>query len=241
MLSKTVSGARFAVALLLLCSCRPAMPWENAPDADEVNLAFTVRNNLLFLPSATVNGKTGRFFFASATPRTVVDPRVARLLGGTTATYALGLGNRYSIAFTPAFIDLGATGDAMIGYDVFANRGVTIDYRAGLLTYQEAGIHPDLMTLFHYEGDPAIDVDVDGRRVSAVVDTSSPDTLVLPAASSSRGRARVGIAGTEFRDVELRYANVERAHVGNRLLSKFLVAIDYKNRVVGLWRDPRNP
>jgi hypothetical protein len=241
MLSKSVRGSRLAVALLLMCSCASPLPWSNAPDPDEVNLAFTVRNNLLFLPSATINGKQGRFFFGSATPRTVIDPRNTPLLGGPATKYTVGLGDRVSIAFSPAFLDLGPTGDALIGYDIFANRGVTIDYRAGLLTYQEAGIHPDYMTMFRYAGDPAVDVDVDGRRLSAVVDTSSPDTLVLPGASAARGRARVAVAGTGFGDVDVQFAKVGRAHIGNRLLSKFLVAIDYRNHVVGLWRDPRIP
>jgi hypothetical protein len=34
---------------------------------------------------------------------------------------------------------------------------------------------------------------------------------------------------------------VARARVGNRLLSHYLVTIDYGRRMVGLWRDPRIP
>jgi hypothetical protein len=241
MLSKSVTGARFTVAFLLLCSCTSPLPWNKSAPADEVNLSFTVQNNLLFLPSVTIDGKAGRFFFGSATPRTVIDSRFAPRLGSAHAKSVANLGNRASIAFTPAVLDLGGTGDAVIGYDLFATRGVTIDYRSGLVTYQEAGIHPESMTLFRYTGDPAIDVDVDGRRLSAIVDTSSPDTLTLPSANPSRRRARVTVAGTSFADIDVRLANVDRARIGNRLLSKFLVAIDYRNRVVGLWRDPRIP
>jgi hypothetical protein len=39
--------------------------------------------------------------------------------------------------------------------------------------------------------------------------------------------------------VDIRRADVAAPHVGNRILSKFLVTIDYGRREVGLWRDPR--
>jgi hypothetical protein len=218
-------------------ACRSALPWHDAPPPDEVNLAFTIQNNLLFLPSATINGKAGRYLFGSATPRTVIDPRVMPDSG----TFALTLGDRATIPFTPVFLDLRRAADALIGADVFASRGVTIDYRAGLLTYQKAGIHPAYMTLFRYSDEPAVDVAVDGTRVAAIVDTASPDTITLPAAKESRGRAHVAIAKSDFGTIDVRYAPVERPRLGNRLLSKFLIAIDYRNRVVGLWRDPRMP
>jgi hypothetical protein len=51
----------------------------------------------------------------------------------------------------------------------------------------------------------------------------------------------VSIAGTDFGPTDVRYANVAHPRVGNRLLSRFLVSIDYGKRIVGLWRDPRIP
>jgi len=65
------------VCALLLSSCSSMLPWHDAPPADEVNLAFTVQNNLLFLTSPTINGRRGRYFFGSAEARSVVDPRLA--------------------------------------------------------------------------------------------------------------------------------------------------------------------
>ena len=227
--------------MLLLCSCASRLPWNNAAPADEVNLAFNLHNNLLFLPSVTINGRAGHFFFGSATPRTVIDARFAPQLSGADSKYTANFGNRVSIPFTPAVLDLGGTGDGLLGNDLFAGRAVTIDYRAGLVTYEKSGIHTESMKLFGFTGDPAIDVDVDGRRVSAIVDTTSPDTLTLPGANASRRRAHVTVAGAAFPDVDIRTANTDRARIGNRLLSKFLVAIDYRNHVVGLWRDPRIP
>jgi hypothetical protein len=51
----------------------------------------------------------------------------------------------------------------------------------------------------------------------------------------------VMIGDTDFGTIDVGYANVSQARVGNRLLSRFLVTIDYGKRVVGLWRDPRIP
>ena len=214
------------------------MPWHNEPVGQEVNLIFVLRNNLLFLPSARLNGHPGRFFFASAAPSTIVDPRFAALLG-TPRKYSLQIGEKDSLPLAPALLDLGGTGDAMLGADVGGNKALTIDYRAGLVTYQKEGIHPELMSLFRYEGEPAIDVSVDGTLVRAVVDTSSPDTLLLPRGETGRGRASIAIAGTNFGSVDVRFANVQRARIGNRLLSKFLITIDYGKHQVGIWRDPR--
>ena len=225
------------ICALLLSSCSSMVPWHDAPAADEVNLAFTVQNNLLFLTNAKINGRSGRYFFGSAEPRSVVDTRLAAPGG----TYELQLGDRETVGFNPVALDLRGAGDALIGADVWDSRAVTIDYHAGLLTYQKSGIHPELMTLFRYDAAPAIDVVVDGRTMGAVVDTALPDTLILPRANGGRGQARVQLAGTDFGVVDVKYANITGPRVGNRLLSKFLVSIDYGKREVGLWRDPRIP
>ncbi|HEX7193120.1 MAG TPA: hypothetical protein VF381_16230, partial [Thermoanaerobaculia bacterium] len=151
-----------------LAACRSMVPWNDEPPPDEVNLSFTIQNNLLFLPSARINGHLGRYFFGSATPQTVLDPRAIP----HTATYALTLGDRATLPFAPLFMDLHGTGDALVGADVFGQRAVTIDYRAGLLTYQKLGIHPAYMTLFRFNTEPAVDVTVDGKPMSAIVDTA---------------------------------------------------------------------
>jgi hypothetical protein len=238
MYSKFRKLATSAAAVILVAACSSRMPWRNEPIGQEINLSFVLRNNLLFLPSARMNNRPGRFFFASAAPRTVVDPHFAASLGEP-ATYSLQIGEKESLPLTPALLDLSGTGDAMLGADMGGNKALTIDYRSGLVTYQKEGIHPELMTLFRYDGEPAIDVTVDGTAVRAIVDTANPDTLILPRTEPGRGRANVSIAGTSFGNVDVRYANVQHARLGNRLLSKFLITIDYGKRQVGLWRDPR--
>ena len=234
--------SKWARAATLLCvllaiSCGSVVPWRNEPVGDEVNVAFTIENNLLFLSMATIDGRPGRFFFGSAQSHSVIDPRF-----GGASSHVLALNERESLRFSPVSLDLGGAGDAIIGADVWGDKAVTIDYHAGLLTYQKSGIHPDLMSIFSFAGEPSVLVTVNGGEMTAVVDTALPDTLVLPSGSASgRGSARVAIAGTNFGDVNVRFANTPRARIGNRLLSRFLVTIDYGKHQVGLWRDPRIP
>ena len=227
------------VCLLLLSSCSSALPWRDEPVGDEVNVAFTTQNNLLFLTNATINGRRGRFFFGSADPRSVVDPRVVQAVGGPQPSLKLQLGDRVTFPFNPVSLDLGAAGDALIGADVWGNHVVTIDYRSGLLIYQKSAMQPAYMRTFRYSGGPAVDVSVDGRTIGAIVDTALPDTIVLPRATAGRGTAHVAFGGADFGKIDVKYANVAQARVGNRLLSKFLVSIDYGSKTVGLWRDPR--
>jgi hypothetical protein len=155
--------------------------------------------------------------------------------------HSLQLSERDSLRFTPVVLDLRGVGDGIVGADVWGSHAVTIDYRAGLLTFQREGIHPELMNVYSYRDAPSINVEVDGRLVPAIVDTSSPDTLVLPreAAAAERRSAHIQIAGTDLGSVDIRLADVARPRIGNRLLSKFLVTIDYGRRQVGLFRDPR--
>ncbi len=97
------------------------------------------------------------------------------------------------------------------------------------------------MTIFRFTAEPRVVVAVDGKQLNAIVDTASPDTLILPRGTAAAGRshARVQIAGTDFGTLDIRLADVAEPRLGNRILSKFLVTIDYGKHEVGLWRDPR--
>lgn len=224
--------------VLLLASC--SVPWRDDPGPNEINLNLLVENNLLYLPSLTIDNRQGRYFFGSAHVRSVFDPALARALGSR-RSYAVQLSEKSSRRVSPLVADLGAAGEALVGADAVRPRAVTIDYYSGLLTFQDAGIEPGLMALFSFDGEPAINVSVDGRQITAVVDTAIPDTLILPGSAESRGTSAVSVAGTDFGRVDVRLSKVPRARIGNRLLSRFLVSIDYGRQVVGLWRDPRIP
>lgn len=241
MLSKSIRLATPALLLFLLAACSSALPWNKSEPATEVNLAFVLEHNLLYLPGANINGAHGHMLFGSASPRTILDPAFFQRVRAP--RYELHMSDRNELDFTPVVIGLGGVGDAIIGGDVWGRGAVTLDYRAGLLTYQKEGIHPAYMTLFRFDGEPRITIRVDGRDIPAVVDTSVPDTLVMPRDGGAAGRhaARVLIAGTDFGEVDIARGDVEVARLGNRLLSRFLITIDYGQQVVGIWRDPRIP
>jgi hypothetical protein len=237
MYSKSLCGATWVSLAVFATACSSVLPWNSEPVGQEVNIAFTLQNNLPFL-TATVDGRPGRFLFGSAEPQSILDPKFAN-----GESHALQFNDRESVPVRPVVEDLHGVADGIIGADVWGGNAVTLDYRAGLLIYQKEGIHPDGMTVYTYADMPMINVVVDGRRIPSLVDTASPDTLVLPRAGTAAGRrmAHVEIAGTDFGSVSVKFADVTAPHIGNRLLSRFLVTIDYGRRMVGLWRDPRTP
>lgn len=234
---KSSRHATCVLALLFAAACSSVMPWQDEPTGSEVNITFVVQNNLLFLNGASIDGRPGRFLIGSAQARTIVDPKFTREAG----PHSLQLNRRESLRFAPVVADLHGVADGIVGTDVWGSHAITIDYQTGLLTFQREGIHADLMVVYKFADDPMINVKVDGRTISAIVDTTSPDTLVLPrtAAASERRTAHIQIADTDFGNIDIRTGDVAAPHVGNRLLSRFLLSIDYGRRQVGLWRDPR--
>jgi hypothetical protein len=240
MLSKLLIRAS-VLAAMLATGCSAMTPWSRSPEAipNETNLAFTLENNLVFLNSVAINNRTGHFLFGSATPRTIIDRRLVDEFGGPSHAYALMVTAKETLPFKPLFLDLGSAGDAIIGYETLQPNAVTIDYRVGLLTLQKEGIYTSMMSVYRFTGMPSIDVEVNGTRQRAIVDTSSPDTIVLPAPATSRGKAHVVVAGIDFGQIDVRFGAVEQPRLGNRLLSKFLISIDYHAGTIGVWRDPR--
>ena len=226
------------MALVLLSSCS-SLPWNKGPDHEEVNLAFRLDRNLVRLQTVEINGQRGNYVFGSATPKSVFDPGLASRLGSA-ASYKILVSEKDTLHVTPLIADLGDAADAIVGADIIGRRAVTIDYRLGMVTYQKYGIQTAMMTLYRFNSAPEITVNVDGRDFPAIVDTTSPDTLVLPG-EPSRFDAAVHVAGIDFGTIDVRRAAVNRPRIGNRLLAHFLVSIDYGKGVVGLFRDPREP
>lgn len=235
-LSKSGARATALALTLLVLSCSRFVPWQKEPQNEEVNLAFTLEQNLIHLQSVRIDDREGRFILGSAAPRTIVDPRFPLR---PARSHVLQIGQRQTVGIEPAPRDLQGVADAIIGVEAWRNRAISIDYRSGLVTYQKEGIHTGYMEIFRYPAEPMIEVSVNGRTVAAIVDTTSPDTLVLPGSASGRGTVNVRIGKTDFGVTDVQYANVSRARIGNRLLSHYLVTIDYGRRMVGLWRDPR--
>ena len=239
MLSKSIARATSLALAVFLASCTRYLPWRNEPVGTEVNMSFVLEQNLVTLHTVRLDNRPARFIFGSATPRTVIDSRFAAQLPAS--RHALQFSEKETVRIDPLPMNLGGAADGIIGVDSFRNYAVSIDYRSGLVTLQKEGIKPGLMEIYRYAAEPTVTVTVDGREMAAVVDTSNPDTLVLPSTREGRGTAHVIVATTDFGTVDVAYANVARPRIGNRLLSRFLVTIDYGRKVVGLWRDPRIP
>lgn len=221
-----------AALVLSLTGCTRLLPWRDDQKAPEINLAFVLEDNLIRLQTVRLDNRPGRYILGTAAQRTIVAPPLA-------GVQTVQLTENETARVTPSTLDLRGAADAIIGAEVWRNRAISIDYRSGLVTYQTTGIHTGLMKLYTYDVEPMIYVNVNGRNIAAIVDTTSPDTLVLPASTKGRGTARIVIGDTDFGITDIQYAPVSSARVGNRLLSRFLVTIDYGKRMVGLWRDPR--
>lgn len=233
MLSKSMARATGAVLALLASAC--ALPWKSERPGN-VNLAFVPRQNLLELTNVRVSGRSGRFVLGTAAPATVIDTAFH-----TPGPQVVTLGSRNSVTIEPRVGSLGGVADAIIGADAWREGSITIDYRAGVLTWRRQGAVTSQMEIFRFTAAPAIEVTVNGVKHTVVVDTASPDTLTLPGREARRGAVHVVIAGSDFGTVDVQYASVTQARVGNRLLTHFLVTIDYGQQIVGLWRDPRAP
>jgi hypothetical protein len=235
----TLPATALVAALLAASGCARLLPWRDQPADTELNLAFQLDRNLIVLTTVHVDHHPGRFILGTAAPRTLVDPGVPL---SRARTHTLQVGEKHSLRISPARMDLGGMADAIVGADAWDRKAITIDYRTGLVTHHKKyGIEPGLMQVFPFDAEPAIQVGVDGKLISAIVDTTLPDTLVLPGAARKRGKARVTVSALDFGEIDVQYAAVPKARVGNRLLSRFLVTIDYGQRVVGLWHDPRIP
>lgn len=216
------------------------LPWSKEPIGREVNLAFTLVNNQVRLLNVRLNEAQGEFVLGTAQPRSVVDVGLASRAVAPATGFLLHLGSKETVQISPAVLDLGRSSDGILGSDAFSKHAITIDYAAGLVTYQKEGIHPEMMTLYRFAGAPSVDVTINGESQRAIVDTASPDTLTLPG-PRGRQRVQVTIAGIDFGLVDVAFADVAQPHLGNRLLAHFLVTVDYGKGVVGLFRDPRVP
>jgi hypothetical protein len=247
MLSKSKGRASAAMLALLLCGCYAVtqrLPWRDEPIGDEINIAFTLENNLPVLQSVTIDGHPARPIFASAIARTALDRTYAGRIGATLSRpVRLRFGQKATSQVTPLAVDLRGTADALIGADAAHGSRVGIDYTKGLLIFQQKPIETEGMRVSTFTGEPAVEATVDGRPLRVVIDTASPDTLVLPlamnAAGTPRGMAAVTLAGSDFGRIDVRYTDVAVPRAGNRLLSKFFIMIDYGAGRLSMWRDPR--
>lgn len=230
-------------AVLLIASCR-SLPWQARVD-NELNLALSFHNNQLMIPSATVEGTGGVFILGTATPQLALSTRFVDSVGQSPRRKVrVRLAEKEAISVVPYTIDLGDIADGILGMTVWRNGSMSIDYSTGLLSYSNVRsfVSAD-MVVYDYDQIPTITVEIDGESRQAIVDTTIPDTLILPSTRGPvhdrRTRVNLVLAGQSFPGVSARVSPGSPVRIGNRILSKFLVAIDYRSRKVGLWRDPR--
>jgi hypothetical protein len=244
MVSKSLRGATaLAAALFLLSGCATRLPWsEEKPGG--TNAAFHTENNVIVMESVTIEHHPGKFLFSTSLPHTAVSVPFATTIGTPgPGGYLVQFGRKATIHTAPATVDLQGAADAVLGVDTWLGPVVSIDYHKGLISFDRDVSMRDDMVISRYDGPPSVSVRVGLQPVQAVVDTASPDTLTLPLSYGSAGRGRVSVlmGGIDFGSVDVRFADVADPHVGNRLLSKFLVLIDQSRHQVALWRDPRTP
>lgn len=236
MLSKSKLAARTILGLLVL-SC--SAPW-SGQTTDEVNVVFTLEKNQIAV-GAIVAEQSGTFVLGSAQPRTVID---RGFLSVEKDRVRVQMGDRFSTEVSPVLGDLGGVVDGILGADAWRNTTLTVDYSKQLLTLsQQPAVSMD-GRLHRFTDAPTLPVVIDGRREEAIIDMALPDTVSLPRQGyehSGRTRVRVQIAGYDMGEVDASISDSTALRVGNRLLSKFLVTIDYRHGTVALWRDPRTP
>jgi hypothetical protein len=236
MLSKSKLAARTILGFLVL-SC--SAPW-SGQTTDEVNLVFVLEKNQLAV-AATVAEQSGTFVIGSAQSRTVIDRGFLPVVRDRVRVV---MGDRFSTEVMPVVEDLGGVVNGILGADAWRDTTLTVDYSKQLLTLSRQPAVSMDGRLHRFSGAPALPVLIDGQRQEAIIDLALPDTMTLPSQGpdrSARTKVRVNLAGYDMGVVDASVSDSTAIRVGNRLLSKFLVTIDYRRGTVALWRDPRTP
>jgi hypothetical protein len=239
--------ARCAALAVLVLACSSAA---QLPPGHKLSVSFHFENNLLILDGARVGSLPGRFAFSSAAARSAIDPPFAERAGGPGRRgYMLQWSRKDLVRFRPVPVPLHGVADALIGADGFPASAVSIDYYQRLITFESSAEQAEEVAVSTWSAEPSVDVIINGLQARAIIDTASPETMIIPrsffptalSAGAARAPVDVTLAGTRFAGVSVRLADTTECRVGNRLLSKFLVWIDYDRKQAGFWRDPRIP
>lgn len=225
---------RAAVALTLagtLLGCQ-----SSAPRGRSTSIAFTLERNVVRV-EGVVDGAPASLIVATGLPETLLTPQLAKSRSSVT------LGERYTVRIRPtAAPEIAPVADGLLGIDAFSNSVLTVDYHRGLLLLGRDVPPVRDAPRFAFNRIPAVDVTVDGQGRRAIIDTSNPDTLVLPMGPrgvEGRRPVKLTVAGIDFGSVDAAVGPVDAVRIGNRILSRFLVTIDFERREVSLWSDPR--
>jgi hypothetical protein len=241
MLSKSSTRARrlSLAALLALSAC--SVPWRGER-RDEINITFVLRNNQPII-TADVENKRGTFVVSSAQPVSVVDPQFLQSVRADgNSRVSLTLGDRHSVQLAVAPIEVRPIADGILGADAWRGTTLTFDFRGHFIALSDRTLPMDDMVRSSFTSVPWFPIRIDGEIHQGIVDTALPDALLLPQSrfgKAGRRRVHATLAGVDFPSVDVTVGPTSEIRIGTRLLARFLVVIDYRQGVVGLWRDPR--
>jgi len=213
----------------------------------ERNLAFKIRNNLPVL-DAELNGRPVSMVIATALPSSVLSGTRARAIGFEPKRFRsrVFFGNLTGIRVVPLVMELDSSvpADGFLGADAWKGRTLTLDYRRRLAVLSLPGPVQEGFYSWSFKGPPRISVVLDGAILPAIVDTAIPDSAIVPELllEAEGGRRRVvdlEVAGVRFDDLDVLTAPTGDIRIGNRVLSHFIVQIDFDHRIVALWPDTR--
>ncbi|MHB0969664.1 MAG: hypothetical protein ACYC7A_07685 [Thermoanaerobaculia bacterium] len=221
----------FALGALLLSaiSCG-SLPWTKQ----------TAKTTLVFdflrgqpVVTAGMGGVEGQFVVGSAHPHTLVHEPGS---GGV-----VSLGPRTTVTIEPRVAPLQTGADGILAMDVWRQTGtLALDYARGVVTLGGNASFGDASSE-RFESVPSVSLLVDRVPMRAVVDTSYPGGLVLPVSASTSldsSSAVIELNGIRT-EVPVQRAEVPGPRIGNALLRRYLVMIDFRKRLVALWPDAR--
>lgn len=227
---------KLSASLLVAASLVGSCSW-SAGAKREVNLTFEFQTNLLLI-QADIGTTPASAAIGTTQLQTIIDEELAASRGiSERDSITITLGGRITRPVRAALAPLPPGVDAIIGRDFWRDSVLVLDYRNGLVTMiQEDGIEV-AGEQHRFRGVPSVPIIVDGKTMRADVDVTIPDTLLLPPWEGTTGRVeRTVIIGSDIvGDIDVRHANVSRPRVGNRLLARYLLTIDYARNVVAIW------
>ena len=208
--------------------------FSSQPRTDHV--AFKLRDNLLVIP-ATVGGNPGEFILGTAQSHTTLDPRFL-VESSRSGEVPVLLGSRLRLETSVERTSMSAVADGILGSGAFANRTLGIDYRRGLITLSRERVPAEGAAKCRFEGIPTFPISVDGTPFRGIIDTTNPDTILLPESvfgPAGRRLVSLRIGSIDLGTTDARVGPVSDIRIGNRILEKFFVSIDYDRGEISLW------
>lgn len=225
------------LTLPLTGSCVPSIE----PRIPEHNVGLFLRSNLACV-RAEVNGLDSTLVVASALQRTAIT---SSLRGDRAGTRIL-LSNTLLTRVRSTGLDIAEIpADGLLGADAFRGKTATLDYFRGLLIVSDwPKVRTEVTPWSFAGGPPRVPVQINGRATWAIVDTALPDTAIMPEEfvgpySGERATVSMEVGGIRFENLDVAVVPVVAPRIGNRVLARFVVTIDYAHEMIGLWPDPR--